>query len=373
MLLLALGAGAFAQKMKVANAITLREEGQLQQAYAAIQEALNPNDPVAAKKTLNWPRAWEVKGDILYDVHKMGMRNITYEPLQEAYKAYRRAMELDTKNRLLADIKEKLHQMQPELGEAAVKAYKLGRFDVALNGFRSYLDIAGLPLLKDEAPQVVDTSLYYNAGLAAFAAKAWPEAMDFFSITAQKAQYGEDSFFYLYGIHQAQKDTLKQYETLKQGFERYPLSENINIELVKFCIETRRPQEAIHYIDLAIGRSPLNATFYSLKGRALEDAGNESEAIEAYQKAIELDDQLFVPTYNLAVIYFNRGVNVINSAIRLPQDEDAAYEREVARGTQELVNSLPLFERAQQLKPNDQNVKESLRIIAEQIEKNKDL
>lgn len=371
LLMLAMASGAFAQKMKVANAITLHEEGDLQKAYTTIQETLNPNDPVAAKKTLNWPRAWEVKGAILYDVHKMGMRNVVYEPLQESYKAYRKAMELDSKNRLLPDIKEALKQMQPDLAETAVKAYKLGRFDVALNGFKSYLEIARLPLLKDEVAPLVDTTIYYNAGLAAFSAKAWPEALEYFSITSHKAQFGEDSFFYLYGIHQSQKDTLKQYETLKKGFERYPMSENINIELVKFCIETKRPQEAVNYIDVAIQRLPENATFYTLKGRALEDAGQETEAIEAYLKAIELDVDLFVPTYNLAVIYFNRGVNVINSAIRLPQDEDEAYELEVARGTLELVNSLPLFEKAQQLNPNDQNVKESLKIIHEHIEKNK--
>lgn len=370
LLLVALTTSLFAQKIKVANAITFQEAGDLKNAYTSIMEALNPNDPVAAKKTLNWARAWEVKGDILYDVHKMGIRNITYEPLLESYSAFKRAMELDPKNRLFADIKETLYQMQPNLAETAIKAYKLGRFDVALDGFKKYLEISNLPLLKDEIPIKVDTTIYYNAGLSAFSSKAWTEAIEFFSITAQKPHFGEDSYFYLYGVHQAQKDTLKQYETLKQGFVKYPDSENINIELVKFCIETKRPEEAVTYIDFAIKRSPENATFYSLKGRALEDAGNDSEAIDAYLKAIELDDNLFVPTYNLAVIYFNRGVNIINSAIKLPQDATDEFDQQVALGTQELVNGLPLFEKAKILNPSDENVKESLRIIYAQIEKN---
>ena len=371
LLFLTLSVTLFAQKIKVANAITFQESGDLKNAYTSIMEALNPNDPVAVKKTLNWARAWEVKGDILYDVHKMGIRNITYEPLLESYSAYKKAMEFDPKNRLFADIKETLYQMQPNLAETAIKAYKLGRFDVALDGFKKYLEISNLPLLKDEIPIKVDTTIYYNAGLVAFSSKAWTEAIDFFSITAQKPQFGEDSYFYLYGVHQALKDTLKQYETLKNGFAKYPESENINIELVKFCIETKRPNEAVTYIDAAINRSPENATFYSLRGRALEDAGNESEAIEAYLKAIELDNNLFVPTYNLAVIYFNRGVNIINSAIKLPQDANDEYDQQVVQGTLELVRGLPLFEKAKMLKPTDEKVRESLRIIYAQIEKNR--
>lgn len=371
LLLLVLSTTVFAQKMKVANAITFQEAGDLTNAYSAINEALNPDDPIAVKKTLNWPGAWEVKASILYDIHKAGIRNITYEPLLESYSAYKKAIELDTKGRMLADIKESLKKMLPDLSNMSNTAYKLGRFSVALDGYQKYLEIANMPLLKDEEPVKVDTTIYYNAGLAAFASKTWPEAIQFFNITSQKSSYGEDSYFYLYGVYQATGDTLKQYETLKRGFNKYPGSENINIELVKFCIATDRPQEAITYIDYAINRSPNNATFYTLKGRALEDAGNDNEAIEAYIKAIELDPSLFVPTYNLAVIYYNRGAYIINKAIKLPQDEDDEYSKQVAIGTQELVKGLPLFEKAKELKPTDQNVIESLKFIYDQIEKNK--
>ncbi|MFA9392314.1 MAG: tetratricopeptide repeat protein [Prolixibacteraceae bacterium] len=368
-LFLVLATLSFAQKTKVANALTFQQEGDLKTAYETIQEALNPENPKAVKKTLYWAGTWEVKASILYDIHKAGIRNIVFEPLLESYKAYNRAIELDTKNRMLAGIKEDLHKMQPDLTDMAVKAFKLGRFDVALEAYQKYFEIADLPLLKDEEPMKIDTAIYYNAGLAAFSSKSWPNAIQFFSKTAHNNKYGEDSYFYLYGVYQAMSDTLKQYETLKEAFNKYPESENINIELVKFCIATERPDEAIDYIDFAIKRSPDNATFYTLKGRALEDAGNDNDAIEAYLKAIELDANLFVPTYNLAVIYYNRGVYFINKAIKLPQDKNDEYDQQVAIGTLELVKGLPLFEKAKEIQPNDEKVNESLKFIYSHMEK----
>ena len=369
LLLLIFSTALFAQKRKVAEAIMAREEGNLQSAYTAISEALNPDDPVAAAKTLNWPRAWEVKAEILYDIHKMGMRNIVYEPLLEAYKSYQKILELNPRKGMLYDTRANLRKMMPDLSEMAFKAFKLGRYNVALEGYQHYLDIASMPLIKHEDPVNVDTTVYYNAGLAAFSSKDWEDAIRYFSISKEKNKYSEDSYFYMYGAYKALEDTINQYNTLRQAFERYPNSENINIELVKFCIDTDRPKEAIEYIDVAIGNSPDNAAFYTLKGRALEDAGDDDSAIKAYEKAIALDSTLFVPTYNLAVIYYNRGVYFINKAIKLPQDEDDEYLKQVAIGTKELVKGLPLFEAANKIRPENEKVLESLSFIKEQMQK----
>ena len=369
LLLLVMATSVFAQKRKVAEAIMAQEEGDLPKAYAAIMEALNPNDPVAVEKTLNWPRAWEVKASILFDIHKMGIRNVTYEPLLEAYNSYQKILELNPKKGMLYDTRENLRKMMPELSSSSIKAFKLKRYDVALQGYQKYLEIANMPLIKHEEPVVVDTTIFYNAGLAAFSSKAWDEALKYFSISKEKSKYGEDSFFYIYGAYQALGDTINQYNTLKQAFKKYPDSENLNIELVKFCIDTDRPDEAVNYIDVAIKKSPENAAFYSLKGRALEDAGDDASAIDAYKKAIELDSSLFVPTYNLAVIYYNKGVYFINNAIKLPQDEDDEYLKQVALGNKELIKGLPLFEKASEMRPENEKVKESLKFIKAQMGK----
>lgn len=367
-LLVILATTLFAQKRKVAEAIMFQEEGNLQSAYTSIKEATDPENPVAVEKTLSWPRAWEVKAGILYEIHKMGIRNIAYEPLLEAYASYQKILELDPKKGMLYDTHENLRKMMPDLGEMAFKAFKLGRFDVALQGYEDYLNIASIPLLKHEEPVKVDTTIYYNAGLAAFSSKNWENALTYFSKSKDMEKYGEDSYFYIYGAYKALEDTLNQYNTLKKAFENYPNSENINIELVKFCIDTDRPEEAVKYIDVAIENSPENASFYSLKGRALEDAGDDDSAITAYEKAISIDSTLFVPTYNLAVIYYNRGVYFINKAIKLPQDEDDEYLKQVATGTKELVKGLPLFEAANKIRPDNKKVQESLSFIKSKME-----
>lgn len=368
-LLMVFTLSTFAQKRKVANAVTLQEAGDLKGAYAAIMEALNPDDPIAAEKTLNWARAWEVKGDILYDIHKMGIKNIAYEPLLESFRAYKRILELNPKKMMFVYTKDNFRKLMPELSNMAIQAYKLGRFSVALDGYNAYLEIAEMPMYKHEEPITIDTAVYYNAALAAFSDKNWDESIKYFNLAKNISKYGEDSYFYLYGVYKALNDTLNQYNNLKEAFTKYSDSENINIELVKFCIETNRPEEAVDYIDVAISKSPDNAAFYSLRGRALEDAGKDQEAIEAYLKAIQLDPDLFVPTYNLAVIYYNRGVSFINSAVQLPEDADEEYDKQIALGTEQFAKGLPLFEKAISINPDNEKVKESLQFIRNQIAK----
>ncbi|MBW1840321.1 MAG: tetratricopeptide repeat protein [Deltaproteobacteria bacterium] len=61
------------------------------------------------------------------------------------------------------------------------------------------------------------------------------------------------------------------------------------------------PQNAIRYLDLAVGLNPNDAVHYNNRGLTKRDLGQYEKAIEDYNRAIELD-----PKYALA--YNNRGV-----------------------------------------------------------------
>ena len=63
-LLLIASTTLFAQKGKVSTALTLKDEGKLDKAWAAIQETVDPANP-KAEKSLNWSGTWEARGQIL--------------------------------------------------------------------------------------------------------------------------------------------------------------------------------------------------------------------------------------------------------------------------------------------------------------------
>ena len=86
--------GVFAQKGKVTSAMTLIEQGTLDKAKEALDQAMT--DP----KSMNWFNTYFAKGKLCQAVFKSDnpkFKAFYTDPLGEAYTAYEKAMELDTK------------------------------------------------------------------------------------------------------------------------------------------------------------------------------------------------------------------------------------------------------------------------------------
>ncbi len=86
--------GAFAQKGKVTSALSFIEQGTLDKAKDAIDQAMT--DP----KTSNWFNTFFAKGKLCQAVFKSDnpkFKAFYTDPLGDAYNAYEKAMELDTK------------------------------------------------------------------------------------------------------------------------------------------------------------------------------------------------------------------------------------------------------------------------------------
>lgn len=68
-----------------------------------------------------------------------------------------------------------------------------------------------------------------------------------------------------------------------------------------------------------------NAVFYYNKGMALKNNGNEKEAIEAFEKATELDPELGEAYYNIGLIYIELN-DLENAKINLEKAVDDSIE-----------------------------------------------
>ena len=92
---------SFAQKGKVVSALNFKETEKLEQAIKTIQAAIDQNNEKSAK-SINWPRTWEVRGEIYQAVFQSKneeFRALSDNPLTEAFNSFKRALELDTKNK----------------------------------------------------------------------------------------------------------------------------------------------------------------------------------------------------------------------------------------------------------------------------------
>lgn len=355
----------FAQRSKVTSALSYKESGDLKKAYESIQVAIDPQNE-KSEKSINWSRTWEVRGQILQEIFRMaGDQDYVEKPLFLAFDSYKKAIELDEDSRYTKGIMVDLTFLQTDLSNFAIKSYEKENYDDALLCFEYYMEISNMKLINKTAEQVVDTAIIYNAGLAAFKAKNWDKSIKYFLNSAHNDYNGAVSYHFAFQSYQLAGDTLSSIKTLKEGFEHYPDNEALIVELINFYISKGKADDAINYLDVAISQNPENVSYYTAKGGTLEKLGREEEAINVYKDAIKMDTTQFTPYYNLGVIYYNRGVNVLNEASQLPATKEAEkqYDEMVAKGQNHLKEALPFIEKAYEIDDSEVAILESLRLI----------
>ncbi|MBN2806485.1 MAG: tetratricopeptide repeat protein [Prolixibacteraceae bacterium] len=352
----------FAQRGKVTSALGYKESGELAKAYEVIQEALDPNNE-KAEKSLTWPRAWQVKGEILQEIFRTGKKGIVEEPLFEALEAYQQAIKIDADNKFGKSLMVDLTFLQTDFSNYAITAYEAERFDVALKCFESFMLISNIPVMNTTSGEVVDTAIIYNAGLAAYKAENWDKAIQYFKKSSDNEYNGPVSSYYAFKAMEEKGDTVSAIAYLKESFEKYPDNETLIVELINYYIAAGKPNDAISYLDLAISKQPDNVSYYTAKGQTLERLGREDEAIEQYKQAIDKDKSQYTSYYNLGVIYYNRGVNSLNEANQLPPSATKEFDELNEKGNDNMRKALPYIEKSFELDSTEVAIMESLKQI----------
>ncbi len=139
--------------------------------------------------------------------------------------------------------------------------------------------------------------------------------------------------------------------------------------MINIYINTKKTDAAMKYLSLAIKQDPKNASYYFAQGSLLDGMCKQDEAIASYEKAIETNPEFYDAYYNLGALYYNRGVKQIEVANKVPANENARYEAELAKSDQWFDKSLPYMEKCNQLKPDDSYSLESLKNLYYRLKK----
>lgn len=351
----------FAQKGKVSSAISYKESGKLDRAWETIQEAVNPANP-KSEKSINWPDSWEARGEILEAIYKSkdeNYRKLVENPLEEAYKSFMRAIELDPKGGSPALKIKLLSSFIPTLSNAAIEAYTAQKFELSSDYFEKILDLEAAPLFK--ADNSIDTAIMYNTGLAAMNAKQYDKAIKYFTLTAQYGYNPGSSYSQIVNAYQQKGDTIALVRIMKEAIEKYPDDQNILVQLFNFYFTTGKTEEAISYLDKAILKEPDNPSFHLSKGFAFDKLGRQDDALQEYELAIKLKADYADAYYNIGVIYFNRGVKQFDVANAVPTNEQAKFEVEKKKSDVEFAKAVPYLEKAVEFNPSDMYIKDQLK------------
>ena len=354
----------FAQKGKVTSAAAYKESGDLQKALETIEIAVDESNPKAVDKSIPWPHTWEVRGDIYRAIYTQGKTDLAKTPLIEAYKSFKKAIELDEKNKFTKDVVNQLVLLQIDLTKQASDAFEAGDFNKALECFETHMAVSAIPAVKESgSSNSLDSIISYNAGLAAYRGQEWNKAINYLRKSIEFNYNANDCYSYIYKSYLEAGDTASAIVTMKEGFNAYPENEILLYGLINYYIDLGDANEAVNYIDKAIAKNPNNASLLTAKGSMLEKLDRIEEAIEVYKKSIELDETQFNPYYNISVVYFNRGVEMVNEANEIPPSEDDKYQAAIKEANNQFRIALPYIEKAYEIDNTQLPILESLKTI----------
>lgn len=338
--------GAFAQKGKVTSALSYIEQGALDKAKEAIDQAMT--DP----KSSSWFNTFFAKGKLCQAVFKSDnpkFKSLCPEPLEEAYAAYQKSLELDPKG----GVKKKIitgmvyNSLALDLYSQGGASFEAKDFAGALKSFETQIKITE----SDMYVGATDTGMYYNAGLAAMNSHKYQEAIKYFTKCADMQYMGITPYYQISQSYVEIGDTTKAESLLKSLPDKFPGDKNITLQLIDLYIKAGKNEEALKYLDQAKKDDPSNYSLYFAEGIIYLNQNKFDPAIEDLTKSVELKPDIYDSQYGLGAAYINKASDMFVKANDI-MDVDK-YNVAIQDAMAVFSKALPYMEKANQLKPDD--------------------
>ncbi|MCC2544852.1 tetratricopeptide repeat protein [Hymenobacter sp. BT175] len=334
---------ASAQNSAVVNAIMYQRQGVLDKARAEIDKAaLN-------EKTSTKAKTWYTRGEIYEKLMTdpiFGKAIPQADATKLAYDSYKKAQEVEGKdNEFAKKADEKVKSLQEimygQALNAGVESYNGKNYAEALKSYR---------LAQQYRPQ--DTTAYLYAAYAAQAGNDFAAANE--SYKQLMAMNYKSPAMYSRMIQMAGDDEKAKTAVLQQALQAYPNNKDFMLMELNMYLKAGRGKEAIDKINKAIAVDPKNSNLYAVLGSVYDQNKQPNEALAAYKKAVEVDPKNFDAQYNAGVYYFNKAADIFKATNKM---DLATYQKKgkamEAEGKKLVEQSIPYFEAALQISPND--------------------
>lgn len=386
-------AKAFKKANRAVSAYNLdptNNEDKLVEAEEAINIAVTGSEEKAMAKV------WLKRGEI-YNAMVAKEANMIYvqEDYQLSDKAEKNAMEALSSFRKALELAEKKYESKEALDgmrESANYFNVVGntmlqnqRYNEAFGSLIAVLDIQQI-FEKNEVEPVFENpdDLANHKFVTAFCANIAGEQDK--SERLFKDLYDGDSkepavystYFSLL-IDKGEKDAAMQ--VMEKGKSLFPGNTDLLFAEINFYLKEGKMDELVGKLKTAIDKEPSNVSLYSTLGSVYDnlfqremEAGNEdgattnfNNALEYYNKALEIKPDFFDATYSIGALYYNKAAAYTKELIELEDDYSREglkkYEAKKAEVFSYFDDALPFFQEAEKMDPNDVNTLIALKEI----------
>lgn len=349
---------SYGQSGEVTNAVLFHRDNDLANAKTSIDKA------IIHEKTANEPKTWLYKGKIYESISNdpiLGKQNP--DAAKIAFEAYEKAKKLDETSAKPGKYKKEIEEAwsSPSLAiaiqNAGIVAYQNKNYDGAYNYFTMY------QVVKSQ-----DTLGYVYAAQMALAEDDYKKAKDTYARGIEKTGYTTPeiltNLIFIYKNVESERDYAKALEIAQMGRSKYPGNQNFVIQEIDLLEKSGKLPDAIAKQEAAIQKGFTSADHYLILGSLYEKNNELEKAKEAYNKSLSINPNSFEANFNLGALKYNPAVEILKIVRGMGVGDYNKKGKGMEANAKEILKeSLPYFEKAYSIKPEDSSVKKTLKDI----------
>lgn len=345
---------ATAQKGKVNAAENFIRDGAFDKAKEAIEIA------IAHPKTVGYAKTYYVKGllaQATFDSGDPKYMEMYPDPLMEAYKNYEKAIELDPKmkNKIIQD------NTYARLGNSflndAINKFNEKDFKGAMQSFERNVMVSESEMYVG----LVDTLVIFNAGLAAYNAEMYEEAIAHFRTCTETGTEDTKPYIFISDSYMKLQDTVKAEETLIEGYNAYPDTLDIILQATQFYLDVDNSEKAFEFVHKAMEMDPQNHILDLVEGSLYMKLEDYEKAIESLKNSLIKKPDQFESNYNIGLSYVSIANEMLNEANMIADNRE--YEIAKDKAFEVMKEAIPFFLEAEKANPTSIATLEFLREI----------
>ena len=361
---------AIAQKHNIVNAsIALRNAKKAtgDEIATLLEEAKEYIDLAYTNEgTSNEAKMWNYRAPIYLEI-ALKKPDLDKKAILKATDAYLKCLTKGKKDRIIVrkwtpkeDILAGLIQCGYKLFNLGIDKYNEGDYQSSLDFYEKIFDIVPF----DEEDQlkrgnITEETILYNSFFSSSKLKNDTKSKELLQKLID-INFNEPAIYIqMSDIYKREGNIDKTIEYLSLGRDMFEDDQSLINTEINLYIELERTSELITKLGEAIELDPENSLLYFNRGTIYDQEGDLVNAEIDYLKAIEIDPSSFGSNYNLGALFFNKAVELNNTA---NSTSDNNKYKKLKKQADEFFNkALPYLESASSLNPKDKNTLLSLK------------
>lgn len=318
------------------------------------------------EETKNEARTWHYYGIVYYKIAAYPeFHDLDPEALDKSFAAFAKIPALDPEyandRQNMFDIYQHIQSITSNYFNRGAVAYENGEYADAI---KCYLAAYNSMLVIGQQD---NEALLIAAQIALYNAKEYEKTVEICNQLLAAQHESPKVYQYLAVAYSQMGNDEEMLKYINEGRAKFPEDDNLVNEQINAYLKLKREAEIIDQIKEMANKNSENSVYCLIIGTIYSNQESElynvDSALVYYNRAIEVnptDENAYI---NVGSMYIDKSAALINKANELPLDKFKEYDELIAEARVFDEKALPYVEKAYELVPGDDAIKQALRTL----------